>query len=190
MKTFRDYLTENKKVYSFKLKIAGDLPENFQEGLKKSLNKYEVISFDKMTTPIQETPLDFPEVTNRAISVFDLVLEYPITGPEIAAYVKEHGIPEELFRVRNSSDPAETDQRIIDENGEALLGDPFYTGEVKIKPKDYFGDDFNRSFLKDLAKTAKERKKELGQDKKNPDVLGSAPNVKEDKAGTKSAVGS
>lgn len=190
MKTFRDYLTESKKVYSFKLKVAGDLPENFQDALKKSLEKYEVVTFDKMTTPIQETPLDFPEISNRSITVFDLVLEYPITGPEIAAYVKEQGVPEELFRVRNSSDPAETDQRIVDENGDAILNDPFYTDEMKVKPKDYFGDDFNRSFLKDLAKTAKERKKELGQDKGNPDVLGSAPNVKEDKAGKKSAVGS
>jgi hypothetical protein len=134
--------------------------------------------------------MDFPELSNRSITVFDLVLEYPVTGPEIATYVKEQGVPEELFRVRNSSDPAEVDQRLVDENGNPVLMDPFYKEEAKIKHKDYFGDDFNRSFLKDLAKTAKERKKELGQDKGNPDVLGSAPNVKEDKAGAKSAVGS
>lgn len=190
MKTFRDYLTESKKVYSFKVKVAGDLPENFQDNLKKSLEKFEVVTFNKMTTPVQESPMDFPELSNRSITIFDLVLEYPITAPEIAAYVKEQGVPEEFFRVRGSSEPSEIDQLIVDENGEAILNDPFYKEEAKIKPKDYFGDDFNRSFLKDLAKTAKERKKELGQDKGDPDVLGSAPKVKEDKAGTKSALGS
>ncbi len=190
MKTFRDYLTESKKVYSFKVKVAGDLPENFQDNLKKSLEKFEVVTFDKMTTPVQESPMDFPELSNRSITIFDLVLEYPITAPEISAYVKEQGVPEELFRVRGSGEPSETDQRIVDENGEAILNDPFYREEAKIKHKDYFGDDFNRSFLKDLAKTAKERRKELGQDKGDPDVLGSAPKVKEDKVGAKSAVGS
>jgi hypothetical protein len=190
MKTFKDYLTESKKVYSFKVKVAGDVPENFQDNLKKCLEKYQVVTFDKMTTPIQETPMDFPEVTNRAITVYDLVLEYPITGPEIAAYVKEQGVPEEFFRVRNSSDPSEIDHHLVDENGEPILSDPFYSVETKIKHKDYFGDDFNKSFLKELSKTAKERKKELGQDKGDPDVLGSTPSVKQDKAGAKSALGS
>jgi hypothetical protein len=44
--------------------------------------------------------------------------------------------------------------------------------------------------LKDLAKTAKERMKELGHDKLDADVLESAPKIKTDKAGIKSAIGS
>jgi hypothetical protein len=176
-------------VYSFKVKVAGDLPEKFQENLKSSLEKFEVVTFDKMTTPVQESPMDFPELSNRSITIFDLVLEYPITAPEISVHVKEQGISEEYFRVRGSGEPSEIDQ-MIDENGNTVLNDPFYAAETKIKTKDYFGDDFNKSFLKDLAKTAKERKKELGQDKGDPDVLGSTPKVKQDKAGTKSALGS
>lgn len=190
MKTFRDYLTESKKVYSFKVKVAGDLPEKFQENLKSSLEKFEVVTFDKMTTPVLESPMDFPELSNRSITIFDLVLEYPITAPEISAHVKEQGVPEEYFRVRGSGEPSEIDQMIVDENGNAVLHDPFYTDQTKIKTKDYFGDDFNKSFLKELAKAAKDRKKELGQDKGDPDVLGSTPKVKQDKAGTKSALGS
>jgi hypothetical protein len=30
MKTFKEYLAEGKKVYDFKIKVAGELPENFQ----------------------------------------------------------------------------------------------------------------------------------------------------------------
>ena len=33
MKTFKEYLVENKKIYSFKIKVAGDVPEKFQEAL-------------------------------------------------------------------------------------------------------------------------------------------------------------
>jgi len=192
MKTFKEYLTENKKVYSFKVKVAGDLPENFQDDFKKSLEKYNVITLDKMTTPVQESPLDFPEKTNKEINIFDLVLEYPITAPEIANFLKEMNISEECFRVRGSSEPREYEHMITAKDSEAgaLLDDPYYKETTDIKHKDYFGADFNKNFLKELAKLAKERNKELGTDKAKPNVLGEAPKLKTDKVGAKSAIGS
>lgn len=192
MKTLKDYLIENKKVYSFKVKVAGDLPENFQENLKKSLEKYSVVTFEKMQTPVQESPLDFPELHNKEITIFDMVVEYPITAPEISNFIKSTGIDEECFRVRGSGEPSEIDQLSLDDDieGKSILTDPYYKESTKIKHKDYFGDEFNKGFLKDLEKTIKERKKELGHDKGNPDVLGSAPKIIVDKAGVKSAIGS
>jgi L-2-hydroxyglutarate oxidase LhgO len=44
MKTFKEYLTESKKVYSFKVKVAGELPEKFQEGLTTRLGRCGVMS--------------------------------------------------------------------------------------------------------------------------------------------------
>jgi hypothetical protein len=190
MKTFRDYLTESKKVYSFKVKLAGEIPENFVEDLKKRLDTYEIVTLEKMSTPVEETAVDFSQHGDKEITVFDLVVEYPITAPEIAAYLKEMNISEECFRVRGSMEPSEYDQRMIENEAGSLLDDPFYKDDSKIKHKDYFGDDFNKDFLKQLAKEAKERKKELKQDKGDPDVLGSAPKFKQDKAGAKSAMGS
>ncbi len=192
MKTFKEYLAESKKVYSFKVKIAGELPENFQESLKKCLEKYKIITLEKMTTPIQESPLDFPELHNKEVTIYDLAVEYPITAPELVSHVKECGVMEDCMRIRGSSEPSEIDQ-IISAGGdaaEALLNDPFYKKESKIQHKDWFGDGFNKNFLKELAKTAKERNKELGNDKKDPNVLSSAPKVKEDNVGLKSAIGS
>jgi len=192
MKTFKEYLAESKKVYSFKVKIAGELPENFQESLNTCLEKYKIITLEKMTTPIQESPLDFPELHNKEVTIYDLAVEYPITAPELIAHVKECGVMEDCMRVRGSGEPSEID-KIIAAGGdaaEALLNDPFYKKDPKIEQKDYFGDGFNKNFLKELAKTAKDRNKELGNEKKNPDVLGSAPKAKEDKAGLKSTIGS
>lgn len=191
MKTLREYLAENKKVYSFKVKVAGDLPEDFQENLKKSLEKYQIVTLEKITTPVQESPMDFPELANKEVTIFDLVVEYPITAPEITNFVKDMGLAEECFRVRGSSEPSEYEQLIDDEtSGAALLSDPYYKESTNAQHKDYFGADFNKNFLKDLAKTAKERNKELGKDKAKPDVLGESPKIKTDKAGAKSAVGS
>jgi hypothetical protein len=191
MKTLREYLSENKKVYSFKVKVAGDLPESFQENLKKSLEKYQIVTLEKMTTPVQESPMDFPELANKEVTIFDLVVEYPITAPEISNVVKDMGMSEECFRVRGSSEPTEYDQLLVkDEDKTALLSDPYYKESTNAQHKDYFGADFNKNFLKELAKAAKERTKELGIDKAKPDVLGEAPKLKTDKAGAKSAIGS
>lgn len=189
MKNFKKYLAESKKVYSFKVKLAGNVPENFQENFKKSLEKYQIVTFEKISTPVQENPMDFPELSNKEVTIFDLVTEYPITSPEIANFVKEIGVNEECFRVRGSGEPPEYEQ-IVDGDGNVLLTDPFYSETAKIKHKDYFGEEFNKSFLKDLANIAKERNKELGNDKKDLDVLKSANNPKTDKAGVKSAIGS
>lgn len=190
MKTFRDYLTESKKAYSFKVKVAGEIPEGFEDTLKKSLHKYEVVTLEKMAVPVEETPVDFSQYGGKEITTYNLVVSYPITAPEIAAHLKSMSISEECFRVRGSMEPSEYDQKMIENEAGALLDDPFYKNEEAVKPKDYFGDDFNKDFLKTLAKEAKERKKELGHDKGDPDVLKSAPKLKQDKAGAKSAMGS
>ena len=62
MKTFKEYLVENKKIYSFKIKVAGDVPEKFQEALKSRLDSCKVMTFEKLsTTPIQNCPWIFQD---------------------------------------------------------------------------------------------------------------------------------
>jgi hypothetical protein len=192
MKSLKEYLLESKKVYGFKVKVAGELPEKFQEHLKASLEKYQIVTLEHMSTPVQEYPMDFPELTNKEINIFDLVVEYPITAPEISNFIKDIGLTEECFRVRGSGEPSEIDQLSLDDEptGVSLLSDPFYTETENAKHKDYFGDDFNKNFLKELSKIAKERSKELGHDKADANVLESSPSYKTDKKGTKSAIGS
>ncbi len=193
MKNFKEYLAESKKVYGFKVKVAGEIPENFETQLKERLEKCKVITFEKLTTtPVQMVPLDFPNLSNKEVTIYNVVLEYPITSPEIVAEVKSLGMPEECFRVRGSEEPSEADQLSLDDkpSKEALLTDGQYKEAESVKHKDYFGDEFNKSFLKDLQKAAKEKSKESGSAKGKPDVLGSAPKVKQDKAGAKSAIGS
>ncbi len=164
MKTLKEYLAESKKVYPFRVKIAGDLPENFEEKFKLSLQKFSVESFAKTkTTPIQESPIDFPNHSNTTVSIFEISLNYPVTPPQIANILSSDlRMPESCFKVRGSmeDDPAKEDFVPDDKKSKALLDSPYEKG---VKAKDYFGDDFNKSFLKDLEKTAKARKKEAGQ---------------------------
>lgn len=192
-KTLREYLAENKKVYSFKIKIAGDIPENFEKDVKSGLEKVTVLVFDKLkSTPIQKQPLDFPEITNVEVTSYNVVLEYPITSPEIINIIKETGLSEEYFRVRGSEEPQEYEEFMTQQHeDEAVLDDPDYkSDDTEIGQELLAGPEFNKTFLADLEKAAKERKKELGQDGGDPDVLGAHEKEKIDKAGVKSAIGS
>jgi len=187
MKTLKEYLTESKKVYDFKVKVAGDIPESFQEDLKTALERCKVLKLEKIsTTPIQSLPLDFPEMKNCEVHIFEVICEYPITGPEIANDLKSLGLAENSFRVRGIDEPSEMEQMLADQEApkDVLLTDA-NIGDSKIKGKNYFGDDFNRGFLKDLEKSAKQRKKD--QDGPTEYKL---PKAKTDKAGLKSAMGS
>lgn len=189
MKTFKEYLTESKKVYSFKVKVAGDIPEGFETQLKGKLEKCKVVTLEKiMSTPVQKVPLDFPHLTNKEVTVFEVVCEYPITAPQISADIASMGLHEECFRVRGSNEPTEQEQVLLtDDEAEkldALLLDGQYKETTNAKHKDYFGDEFNKSFLKDLAKAAKAQRKEEGKGEYK------LPKAKQDKTGTKSALGS
>jgi hypothetical protein len=186
MKTFKEYLAESKKVYNFKIKVAGELPEKFQETLRTNLDRCKVITLEKVTTtPVQKLPLDFPNLENKEVTVFEVVCEYPITAPEITSSIREMGLDEDCFRVRGSGEPSEIDQILADNepSGQSLLNDSEYKEAGKIKTKDYFGDDFNRGFLKDLEKSAKTRKKEGMQAEYK------LPKTKTDKAGASSPIG-
>jgi hypothetical protein len=180
MKTFKEYLNESKKVYPFRLKVAGELPENFVKDLKDCLGKANPTVIEKSKTPIQAKPLDFPDLENMEVHTFEVICEYPITTPELSEHVKWL-VPSSNFRVRNSGDPAEAEHAGFDlePSGESVLEEPEMTvGKVKVK--DYFGDDFNKNFLKDLSKASKERKKEGTQ------VEYKISKQKQDKAGAQS----
>lgn len=162
MKTLKEYLTESKKVYSFKIKIACDLPEGFEANFKAALEKYSVSRFEKTkTTPVQESPMDFPEVKNASVTMYEVDLEYPIISPEIVNILAaDLGCREENVRVRGANEADIEYDPSAEPNGKALLDTPYEKG---AKFKDYFGDAYNKSFLKDLEKASKQRKKDLGQ---------------------------
>ena len=195
MKSFKEYLTESKKTYSLKVKVAGELPETFADDLKARLDNRGIITFEQMkTTPVQDVPHDFPTLKNMEVHTFDVMTEYPVTTSEIEKEIFEMGCCQEgYYKVRNSASPTEIDQITAGSKADyegALLHDNEYKDGMPVKHKEYFGDDFNKDFLKSLSKEAKERNKELGHDKLKADIYQDTPKLKQDKAGVKSPVGS
>lgn len=185
----KEYLAENKKVYSFNIKVAGEIPEGFVEEVKKQVADKDIVSFEQLkSTPIQKELSEFPTLSNAEVTTFNVVLEYPITSPELTNCIKETGLAEEYFIVRGSGEPSELDEKLKqDSDGEALLSKKELEAPA-VAPDELAGEGFNKGFLADLAKASAERKKELNNPT-CPDVLGNHQKESKD-TGVNSAIGS
>ena len=109
MKSFTEFLTETKKTYPFKIGVAGELPEGFADSLETALKKYDVVNMSAgKKTPIQERPLDFPQLQNTEVTYFEVSVNYPTTTQVLQEYLaKCCGIDQGHFIFRNPNEPQE-----------------------------------------------------------------------------------
>lgn len=153
MKSFKEYLTESKKVYEFKVKIAGDCPKDCAKKIKEALAQYSVSSCSSgKSTPIQESNIDFPELKNIGMTVFDVCTHYPATSMQVrdavgASLKKTHS----EIRVRNLAEEKETEinTQYAEKSGEALLGKDYEAG---TDAQESVGAKHTENFLKELSK--------------------------------------
>jgi hypothetical protein len=157
MRSFIEILNESKKTYPFKIGVAGVLPEGFADKLETALQKYDVAKMSSgKKTPIQERPLDFPQLQNMEVTYFEVEVNYPTTTQVLQEYVgKCCGIEQSHIIVRNPNEPQERYQ--AEEKSD--------TYEPMLTKEDMGGDSAQPSvgtnrvmeLLKELEKTRKER---------------------------------
>ncbi len=154
MSKFIEYLTESVKTYKFKIKIAGDIREDTLEKMSSCLKKYDCDKVPKgKRIPIQESPLDFPEMRNTHVTIFDIECRYPATSQELTQYLSEKlNISASCIRVRNplENDELESlaaDKSRIGTSSEALLGKDYDASNNQSS----VGDQGIMSLLKDLS---------------------------------------
>jgi hypothetical protein len=164
MTDFKQYLAESTKEYDYRIKVAGDLSEDFAAVLETALKKYEVKSLSKgKKTPIQEVPLDFPNLKNQAVTIFELKTSYPASVFEMHSYISNimRLQPNQLV-VRKPGEPTEEYQVEIKAKAEkksefrSVLQDVEYKDAPKVKADEIYGDKANQSLLKELLKARKE----------------------------------
>jgi hypothetical protein len=163
MTNFKHYLSESTKEYDYKIKVAGDLSEDFAARLETALKKYEVKSLSKgKKTPIQEVPLDFPNLKNTAVTIYELKTSYPASVFEMHSYITNSMRlqPNQLV-VRKPNEPTEEyqEQMKTKETSEfkSVLQDVEYKDAPKVKADEVYGDRANQSLLKELLKARKEK---------------------------------
>jgi len=152
MKSYKEYLTESKKVYEFKVKIAGDHPDNAVEQIKGSLAQFHVSKVSKgMTTPIQERHSEFPEHKNVGMTIYDVTTDYPATQLQIRDMVATGlGVTHSHVIVRNMAEEAEhaLNHEHDKKSGKALVG----TTQEPSNHGDMVNDKYKYDLLKELGK--------------------------------------
>ena len=162
-KSFVRYVAEIKSEYNYVLKFAvHDMTDKMIDSLESCLKKYELItasSFRK--TPIQESPLDFPNVKNTEVYICDISLGYPASLDFLRTYIcNTLCISPLLLAVYSECDPRqiETDLYVDRTSPEykakykARLGADYETEDA---PK--YGAEYNIGFLQELEKVREER---------------------------------
>jgi hypothetical protein len=168
MKTFKEYLQENAqgKKYPFRVKVAGDFTTEQEAKMKSMMDRYKVDSFKKVgTTPIQELPLDFPQVKNCEVTIYEVVVDYPTTQQELTEYLSSGlGVSKQNLVVRRPGEPLEEYQHEEPKREGALLNDPDYKEAGSPKFEDYYGDKYNSGFVKELNDILKLQRKARGEE--------------------------
>ena len=157
MKKFTEFLTESQKTYKFKVRVAGELPESFEDNMETNLNKYEVINMSAgKTTPIMEKPADFPQLQNMEVTTFEVELKYPTTSHVLEQYlVSCCSVPHSHIVVRGEFDPVEEQQAEKDDSPyEANLTTEDMGGE---SAQEAVGGNRVMDLLKELETARKER---------------------------------
>ena len=151
-KSFQEYLTESKRTFPFKVKIAGEFTKDQEQQMLGLLEKYSVLEFKKTgQTPVQALPLDFPRVKNAEVNIYEVDLDYPVAGFELRNYLSGGlQIQEEFVVVRRPGEPAEEYQAPTEKREGALLLDPEYKEAGDFDGTKYYGDKYNESLIKTL----------------------------------------
>jgi hypothetical protein len=162
--TFKQYLSESKKTYSFRVKIAGALPEGCEKNMKECLAKFDCAAVKSVSrTPIQESPMDFPALKNLEVHTFDIDCNYPSISPAVKDQISEVlGIPQGRIVVRTPQEQAEIElnqsHMKVPGEGESLLEKDYEKNDDAQK---LVGETHVTSFLKELDKINAERKAKI-----------------------------
>ena len=165
MRSFKEHLTESKRTFDFKVKIAGDVSAENEKMLETLLQKFQVASFKKAgKTPIQSVPLDFPLIKHAEVNIYEVSLDYPTTQWELHEYLSTNlRIGRDQIVVRNPFEPTEEYQAPKQAHEGTLLQDPDFKEAPSVDSKKYYGTEYNLSFVKALNDTIKAQRKEQGQ---------------------------
>jgi len=165
-KSFASYVAEVKTDYKYVLKFAVNEMEDARvDMLEACLTKYQLkqaSAFRK--TPIQESPLDFPNVKNTSVYICDITLAYPASLDFLRTYICNNlGISPAQLAVYSSNDPRQIETDLyIDRNSpeykakyKTRLGSDYE--QVPGAEEEKYGEKYNTGFLKELEQVRKER---------------------------------
>lgn len=192
MTSFKEYLAESKKVYPFRVKVAGELSKDLTKRVKEALAKYDCTKVSAAKrTPIQESPLDFPDLKNIEVHTFEVECNYPTTSFVLRNDLAEKlHISQHLIKVRNPMEEAEVEMNHafmkVPDSKDSLLEKDY---ETNTDGQKLVGQEHVTSFLKELEKINKDRKADITRTEAKDRVDATDPDFETPKDGAKSLLG-
>ena len=178
MSTFTKYLTEAAKSYDYKIKVAGQISDDFGTRMETCLQKFEVAKMSAgKKTPIQSLPLDFPSLSNESVTIFDVTTNYPTSAREMQEYVGTYmDVPQTHLVVRKPGEPTEEyqDQMEVAKKSEykSKLDDIEYKDAPKVDAEEFHSSKANMSLLKELLKDREAEPHKIDGGKAAKDIKG------------------
>jgi hypothetical protein len=90
MVSFKAFLAESKKQYSFRVKVACECNKENLATLNTALSKYELAAISEVKeTPIAETHAGFEHLKNIKLSILDVLINYPANPIQIRDIIRD-----------------------------------------------------------------------------------------------------
>lgn len=173
-KSFKEYITDQEREYNVRVKTIVPIGDEELGLIEQVMQKYVIAD---ITTPrktiLQKNPLDFYDINNAEVYIFDITTKLPMSSYVVLQELKlALNIPEKYIVVRSENDPIENySQHIEGEEqieGDALNSDlepsarlstdsEYDKDERGDLEEPLYGDEFNKNFLETLADVAKSR---------------------------------
>lgn len=175
MKSFKQLLQENQKIYTYRLKAVVPLDDQTVDNLERFLSRYDLQYMSTVRTETNASHvLEFRDLDATHINVVDFHVGVPMSAyilqQELRAIL---GVPEKFLVVRADNEPVEVEgarnqmlrdlDQIAREKGfshkaSLLSTNREYLDAEQPEVKDLYGDAHNMKFLNVLAQVAATRK--------------------------------
>ena len=155
MKTFKQYLTESKRDYTYRIKLINEIDNESVDRIERHLAKYEVKSVQApKRLMLQSAPYDFPQARGHEVYVIEFTTQRPASAYQIQEELKSLlGLRDNVMKVRSDMEPLEQQEQ------GSMLEDGDYSEAEKIKGEDYYGDKYNSKFVQELLALRKTEEK-------------------------------
>lgn len=176
MNTLQRYLREHTKEINLKIKFPFQLSEDELKLLRRVLDRWNLLAFSETPrkTIVQKYPLDFKDVTNAEIFIYDCTLSCPVTEELVRQEIcSALDLPAKYVVVRNLFNPTEIDELMQRANEimhmNALENGEEFQASLETPYKDEYPDDFSGSkyfgnkyneLLKSYLRYTREKRKE------------------------------
>jgi hypothetical protein len=146
MKSLNEYLTESKKQYDLRVKMAVPLGEKVDPDIDDKMDVFfKRYNPDSISSASQGSAID--------VYIVDAKLNLPVAPHILQQQLVEYlNLPEYKLKVRNLADPLnELEEEGVPDEGpkEAIMGTEYSGDEVKSDGR-YYGGEYNVDFLKGL----------------------------------------